>query len=416
MKTILTLRHKVIHQNTLAAFVLSASLCTNLVACSSKEHSSENPNEQASSAHTSSAEALYTNSMTANEDITKSRQNAITRAASLCSPAVVGINVIEVQEYISDPFGNDLFEFFMQDFGGIYRRKMQQEVRGLGSGFLISPDGYILTNDHVAGRAKKIVVTLTGGQKYDAKIVGTDKTSDVALLKIDGKNLPYLKLGNSDDVIVGEWAIALGNPFGLFDNNAKPTVTVGVISNTNVNMTQEQRVYKGMIQTDAAISSGNSGGALVNSLGEVIGMNTIIYSTAQNSRGSGSIGIGFAVPINRIKKIVDVLRTNGKVDREFSTGMSIRQVDEQLARYLRLSKAEGVVITEIIRNSSAERAGFEPGDIIIEIDGNKIERDDDVLIAINDGVVGQKLSIKIRRDDEVMQKILVLDRRSSVRR
>ena len=162
---------------------------------------------------------------------------------------------------------------FQQYFG----RKQKQEIKGLGSGFIISEDGYILTNDHVAGKASKVVITMTNGKKFDAKIIGSDPTSDVALLKIDGNNFPFVELGNSDDLIVGEWAIAFGNPFGLFDINSKPTVTVGVISNINVNLgLQDDKVYKGMIQTDAAISSGNSGGPLVNGLGQVIGINSTI--------------------------------------------------------------------------------------------------------------------------------------------
>lgn len=229
----------------------------------------------------------------AQQDIANSRRNAITRAVSQCSPSIVGINVVEVREYqVRDPFA-DFFNdpFFGQYFGQRAQpQTYRQEVAGLGSGFLVSSDGYILTNDHVAGHASKIVVTLTSGEKYNAKLIGTDRTSDVALLKIEdesakGISFPALRFANSDDIVIGEWAIAFGNPFGLFDVNAKPTITVGVVSNSGVNMLQEGRVYRGMIQTDAAISSGNSGGPLVNSLGEAIAMNTIIYSTAQNGSG-----------------------------------------------------------------------------------------------------------------------------------
>ena len=178
-----------------------------------------------------------------------------------------------------DPFGDLNDPFFEQFFGRRQPRTYRQEVHGLGSGFLISADGYVVTNDHVAGNATKVIVTTTDGQQYDATVIGSDPVSDVALLKIDGRNLPHLEFGSSSDVMVGEWAIAFGNPFGLFDINSKPTVTVGVISRSDVNLSpQGNRVYRGMIQTDAAISSGNSGGPLVNALGQVIGMNTIIYS------------------------------------------------------------------------------------------------------------------------------------------
>ncbi len=167
-----------------------------------------------------------------NQDITNSRETAITRTVRKVSPAVVGINVTEIREYrdpffsfFDDPFFRD-DPFFKRFFGD---RTYKQEVHSLGSGFIISPDGYIVTNDHVAGNAKKIVVTLTNGERYDAEIVGSDPQSDICLLKINGKNLPYVVLGNSDDVIIGEWVIALGNPFGLFGINNKPTVTVGVV-------------------------------------------------------------------------------------------------------------------------------------------------------------------------------------------
>ncbi|MFW5662159.1 MAG: trypsin-like peptidase domain-containing protein, partial [Bacteroidota bacterium] len=298
-----------------------------------------------------SGSEIYSASETQNQmrqrqtiDIAESRRNAITEAVENCSPAIVGINITEIKEvqYRDRFHDHPMFRFFFGDRGRTYSRKYK--VEGLGSGFLISADGYILTNHHVAGNASEIIVTLTNGEKYEAEIIGSDMVSDVALLKIDGKGLPYLKLGDSDDTIIGEWVIALGNPFGLFDINAKPTITVGVVSNTNVHMLQEDRpynrVYKDMLQTDAAISSGNSGGPLVNSLGEVIGMNTIIFSTAQSRSGAGSIGIGFSIPINRVKKIVDILTEKGEIDRNFYTGMEIRELDDELARYLGTDKTE----------------------------------------------------------------------------
>jgi serine protease Do len=354
-----------------------------------------------------------------NQDVSQSRRNAITQAIARCSPAVVGINVVEVREYqVRDPFA----DFFNDPFFGQYFNQRgqpqtyRQEVAGLGSGFLISSDGYILTNDHVAGHASKIVVTMTGGEKYTAKLVGTDRTSDVALLKIEdasakGVPFPYLRFANSDDVVTGEWTIAFGNPFGLFDVNSKPTVTVGVVSNSGINLVQEGRVYRGMIQTDAAISSGNSGGPLVNSLGEVMAMNTIIYSTAQSGGGAGSIGIGFAIPINRVKKVMETLRRDGVINRDFQVGLRVQQVDERIAKYLDLKKAQGVVVSEISYGSPAEKAGLEPGDIVMEIDGQKIRRDNDVSTIINDGIVGQTLSVTIMRGEKVMVKQLVLNRR-----
>lgn len=350
----------------------------------------------------------------ANADITSSRQNAITRVVAMASPAIVGINVTEVREYnVQDPwsdfFGGD--PFFQRFWGRRGPQTYKQEVHGLGSGFLISSDGYILTNDHVAGNAKKVIVTMTDGEKYDAKIIGSDRVADVALLKIEGKKFPYVKLGNSDDVIVGEWSIAFGNPFGLFDKNAKPTVTVGVVSNTGVSFTQDERVYRDMIQTDAAISSGNSGGPLLNAAGEVIGMNTVIFSTAQSGRGAGSIGIGFSVPINRVKAIVEMLRAGEELDRNFTTGMAVRGIDDALANALNLDRSDGVIISDVYRNSPAAKAGLEAGDIILDIDGHRVVNEDDVLVVVNDGVVGQKLDFTVLRGTQKLKKTLTLERR-----
>jgi len=341
--------------------------------------------------------------------ISNSRQNAITQAVALASPAVVGINVIEVREYRyqnpwSRMFGDD--PFFQQFFGD---RTYRQEVKGLGSGFIISPDGYILTNDHVAGNAAKITVTLTNGDKYDAKLIGTDLVSDISLLKIDGKNLPYLRLGNSDDVIIGEWVIAMGNPFGLFEIADKPTVTVGVVSATGMNLNAEGgRIYRGMIQTDAAINQGNSGGPLLNSAGEVIGVNAVIYTPNQ-----GNIGLGFAIPINRVKDIVAELKRNGKIERNFWTGLEVQTVDARVARYFDLDKAEGVIVTDVKRRSPADESGFKPGDIIIEVNGEKITNENSIVSIVRSSRAGDILRMKVIRDKKVINLSLKLERQQS---
>lgn len=338
-----------------------------------------------------------------NDEIYNSRTNAITKAIASCSPAIVGINVTELRQvqYRDDFFNDPFLRFF---FGHRYgrTRTREYEVHGLGSGFVISPDGYILTNHHVAGNASEIIVTMTNGEQYEAEIVGSDMVSDVALLKIDAENLEYLKLGNSGDLIVGEWVIAFGNPFGLFDNNAKPTVTVGVVSNKDINFINQDepydRVYKGMIQTDAAISSGNSGGPLINSNGEVIGMNTVIFSTAQNRQGAGSIGIGFAIPINRVKEIVELLKDEENIDRNFYIGMGVRELDEKLSNYLGLDFDKGIVVFELKRNGPAENQGFQLGDIILEMNGRKIDKEEDYLLELLDSQTGDELEVIVLRD------------------
>ena len=337
------------------------------------------------------------------EAIGGSRRNAITRTVAMVSPAVVGINVTEVRQYrYRSPWGDD--PFFRQFFGD---RTYTERVQGLGSGFLISPDGYIVTNDHVAGNAKEITVTLTNGEKYKADLVGTDQVADIALLKIEGKSLPYITLGNSDDVIIGEWVIAFGNPFGLFDISDKPTVTVGVVSATKMNLRAEEgRVYRGMIQTDAAINSGNSGGPLVNSVGDVIAVNAVIYTPNQ-----GSIGLGFAIPINRVKNVIAELKKSGKVEREFWTGLEIQTVDERVARYFGLESAQGVIVSDVKKNSPAERAGFRAGDIIIAANGEKIADGATLMSAVDDAKTGDTVNLTVIRDRRTMDLKLKLQKR-----
>lgn len=338
-----------------------------------------------------------------NNSIYFSRHTAITRAVASASPAVVGINVIEVRQYREwTPWGDD--PFFRQFFGD---RVFNQQVQGLGSGFLISPDGYILTNDHVAGNAKEITVTLTNGDKYKAELIGTDLISDIALLKIDGKNLPFIKLGNSEDVIIGEWVIALGNPFGLFDISDKPTVTVGVVSGTQMNLqSQDGRVYRNMIQTDASINKGNSGGPLINGTGEVIGVNAVIYTPNQ-----GSIGIGFAIPINRVKAVIDELKKSGKVEREFWTGLEIQNLDRRLARYFGLDRVEGVIVNNVEKGSPAARAGFRPGDVILSVDDEPVADEATMVAIVREARLGDVLNITVFRDRQSTTLKLKLERR-----
>ena len=330
-----------------------------------------------------------------NNNISETRENAITRAVKKVSPAVVGINVEEVRE-VQDPFSmfnND--PFFKQFFGN--RGPQKQVVKELGSGYIISPDGYILTNDHVAGNATKISVTMTNGETIEAKLIGSDKNSDVALLKIDKNNLEYVKLGNSDDVIIGEWVIALRNPFGLFEIKDKATVRIGIVSAQDMKVNAEgNRVYKDMIQTDASINAGNSGGPLVNAEGEVIGMNTIIFTGGGYS--TGSIGVGFAISINRVKKLMEEIKANGKIERNFNVGFRIQGIDDRIAKYLKLDKAEGVVVTEVMKGSLSDNAGLKPEDVIIEANGENIKNERDLLFIVNDLKTGETLNLKIIRD------------------
>ena len=342
----------------------------------------------------------------ANDDISHSRRNIITETVRKVSPAVVGINVIEIQE-IRNPFGSFFDDpFFRQFFGD--RRSHTREIKELGSGYIISPDGYIITNDHVAGNASRITVTLTDGKSYDAELIGSDPVSDIALLKIDGEKFPYIEPGNSDEIIIGEWVIALGNPFGLFEVNDKPTVTVGVISATGMNLEPiNDRYYLNMIQTDAAINGGNSGGPLVNSLGEVIGMNTLIFTAGSQ----GSIGLGFAIPINKVKTIIEELKEKGKINRDFEIGMRIQSIDESIAKYYNLERTKGVIITKIFPGAPADKAGLQVGDIIFKINEFQINNDNTIFGVFYEFRSGQVIDILIVRDNKEMHKKMTLEPR-----
>lgn len=343
-----------------------------------------------------------------NDKISNERRNIITETVSKVKASVVGINVTEIRQFrdpFFSPFSND--PFFRQFFGD---RSYSQEVKSLGSGFIISPDGYIITNDHVAGNATEIVVTLTNGKHYSARVVGTDPVSDICLLKVDAENLSYIPLGNSDNIIIGEWVIALGNPFGLFEVNDQPTVTVGVVSASNMNLDPvNERYYLNMIQTDAAINGGNSGGPLVNSLGEVIGVNTIIY-TAGGSQGS--IGLGFAIPINKVKRIISELQDRGVIDRSFYTGLSVQNIDNAIANYYNLESTKGVIITRVVKDSPAEDAGIEVGDIITRIDDYRINNDKTLIGALQEFRTGQTVKMYLLRDGKELTKNLRLDKRN----
>jgi serine protease Do len=339
------------------------------------------------------------------DQLRATRQNAITRAVAKVSPAVVGINVISVQQVrVRNPYSEFFNDpIFRQFFGD---QTYKQKVQELGSGFIISPDGYIVTNDHVAGNGIDITVTLSGGKQMKAKVVGSDQTTDICLLKVDGHDLPFVSLGNSDNVIIGEWAIALGNPFGLFEINDKPTVTVGVISATGMKLGQmENRYYRDMIETDAAINGGNSGGPLVNSNGDVVGMNTLIFTAGQSST---YIGYGFAIPVNKIKKIVVDLKKKGKISHNITAGFEVQPVDERIALVLGMKEVQGVIVSDIQRGGPAVEAGLKTGDVILEVNGEKVNSDNDILVVMSELSPGDYLKFKVYRDRKMIDVSLKL--------
>jgi len=347
---------------------------------------------------------IILSSLCSQEDPGASRHTAITRAIHRVSPAVASISVTQIQDVYS-PFARDpFFEFF---FPG---RRPKREVQSSGSGVVISPDGYILTNFHVVENATNVVVTLPGGEEFEAEIIGTDYITDLALLKLDGKYFPYAKLGDSDELIIGEWVVALGNPFGLFDISKQPTATAGIVSALNMDFGSQSggRIYKDMIQTDAAINRGNSGGPLVNALGEVIGINTFIFTGSQYSEGS--IGIGFAIPINIGKEIAEELKVSGKIDRSFSTGLAVERLTAEVATYLEVPFTHGVIVVDVESGSNAEKSGVMVGDIIYAVNDEEISSSREILRIIKEGDLrsGNRIKLRIYRDGQKIIKYLTL--------
>ncbi|MEC7927625.1 MAG: trypsin-like peptidase domain-containing protein [Candidatus Neomarinimicrobiota bacterium] len=350
---------------------------------------------------------LIGNFLNSQEDLHSSRYNAITRAIQNISPAVASVNVIQLKEIArKSPFSDPFFEFFFPY--ELHREK----VKSSGSGVVISPDGYVLTNYHVIENAHEIIVTLPGGEEYKSEIIGKDRFTDLALLKMEGSNFPYADLGNSDDLIIGEWVVALGNPYGLFDVSDQPTATVGIISALNMDFGQQEsgQIFQDMIQTDAAINPGNSGGPLVNGLGEIVGINTFIYTGSNYSQGS--IGISFAIPINRAKQIAEELKNKGKIDRNYSTGLQVQSLNKRVARYLNLPFVKGVIVVEVKKGSSGDKAGIEIEDIILAVNGVQITSAQDIKNVILDQDIrsGDRITVKIYRDGVRKQVRLKLEK------
>jgi serine protease Do len=330
------------------------------------------------------------------------RDNAIVRATKIASPAVVGIVVTQLQ-VVGRAYGSDdFFDFF---FGPELMPRVK-EVQRMGSGFVFCKEGYILTNFHVVEGARKLFVTFTDNRQVEGKIVGVDPQTDLAVISAQTTNVPCIRLGNSDTLLIGEWVIAIGNPFGFFINDAHPTVTVGVISAVDRNFApSEGAYYQGMIQTDAAINQGNSGGPLVNALGEVIGINTFIFTGSDNYRGS--IGIGFAIPIDRAKRVAKEIITYGK-RRPVYTGISVQDLNRSIALALGYEKTEGVVISDITKGSPGDIAGLKRGDIVLHMGDRSIHTSGDIEGFFLDYFVGDAVSIEYFRNGKNQRAKIVL--------
>lgn len=330
-------------------------------------------------------------------EITLSRRNAIVQTVEKVAPAVVSVNTTFIKEYqVQYP---EIFRGFFP-YPEIYKEK----IPGIGSGFVIRDDGYILTNSHVVEGAREIFVTFADGRRFDAIDVLVDRQFDLAVIQIDAENLPVVELGNSDSVIIGEWAIAIGNPFGLMIEDPKPTVTVGVISAVNRRFRPEGdgHIYRKMIQTDASINPGNSGGPLVNSDGEVIGVNTFIFS-----KSGGSLGIGFALPINQASNISSHLIEQG--NRGSWTGIEISNLNPRLSRILGLVTTYGALITEIEANSPGSKAGLSPGDVIVALNGSRVRSTDDIIETFREARSGDAFNLLIHRGPILIETQMVLE-------
>jgi len=312
-------------------------------------------------------------------EITAGRVTAITTAVERVAPSVVTVQTERVERR-----GGGMFDLF---FGG----PQERAVPGIGSGFIVRSEGVIVTNAHVIAGASRISVALRDGSTYAAQLVGADEPNDLAVIRIEGRNFPVAPLGTSRGLLIGEWAVAIGNPLGFLIGNTEPSVTAGVVSGVGRNLAatpQGAGVYVDMIQTDASINPGNSGGPLVNALGEVIGVNTAIFSPS-----GGSIGVGFAIPIDRVRRVVDDLLAHGQIRRPWD-GINLRLAPAGSREAL----AAGVVVRSVVTGSPAARAGLRPGDVIVRSRGRELRSAYDWEAERLDFRVGSEVPLVVRRD------------------
>ena len=332
------------------------------------------------------------------------RENSITRSVKKISPAVVSVSVTELVKE-QDRLKVDLF------YGLFVQPGQMREFNSLGTGFIVSEDGYIVTNQHVIGsNPSKMIVTLSNGDDYEATLIGTDEYGDLALIKISGGPFSYVEFGDSDDIMVGEWAIAIGNPFGLFEDG-QASVTLGVVSATKRDFRpdpQQPRVYLDMIQTDASINRGNSGGPLTNSLGQVIGVNTFIYT---GGTSSGFVGLGFAIPSNTVLKIIRQLREKGMVSLDYDPGMEVKPITVEQAYQYSLPMIQGVFVFSVNKDGPAFDSGILPGDVLVKFNGERIYSYTHFQALMREYKAGSKVGIVILRKGRYYETDLALKKK-----
>jgi Do/DeqQ family serine protease len=336
-----------------------------------------------------------------------------TRAAELSLPVVVQIQANESQQLAQqrrkemdsqDPMSR-FFDQFGFDFGDMYSFGFPNRPKqGAGSGVIISDDGYIVTNNHVVEFADEVTILTHDEKEYEAQIVGRDPSTDIALLKIDAENLPTLQYGNSEDVKVGEWVLAVGNPYKYLTS----TVTAGIVSaiGRDIDLIPGEKAIEAFIQTDAAINPGNSGGALINAEGQLIGINTAIASQTGNYAG-----YSFAIPVSIVMRVIkDIMENGGDVERT-SLGIGVLELDAELAKELNLDITEGIYVDEVVNGSAAQYAGILPTDVIVEIDGKNVNNFDELKSIIDYSKVGDVLKVKVYRNGELQTIPVRLKRR-----
>jgi len=359
---------------------------------------SRTPNAKVTSGQSGQVSPRST-SGTGTGSINSSRRTSIVVATDEVAPAVVYISAIHERRV-------QYYEYFRQwegYFPRLYRRPRSktQVSYTFGSGVIANTDGYIFTNNHVIANAERIEVSLRDGRVVAGKIVGASPELDVAILKIKADHLVAADLGNSDDLMVGEWAIAIGSPLGQYLADNQPSVTVGVISALHRDIRQSEnvgQVFSDMIQTDAAINPGNSGGPLVNARGEVVGINSVIFSGMQHA--TFNIGLGFAIPINRVKYVFEEILKHGHVRQQW-IGFTAIDITPQLQAGLKLPVARGVLIRGVEDGGPADKAGLDPGDVVIAINGVKVANTDEANRLIFTHRIGEKVELTISRDDKL---------------
>jgi Do/DeqQ family serine protease len=329
-------------------------------------------------------------------DLTAAAQRAIDSVPNISSTQIVR----ERSPFANDPF----YRFFFEDEAFGYRQRREQS---LGSGVVVSEDGYVLTNNHVIGNARaEVTVLLPDKRELRAKVVGVDEDTDIAVLKVDARNLPTLPWGDSSKLKVAEWVLAVGNPFGLLSQ----TVTLGIVSATGRSLEGRLATYEDFIQTDAAINRGNSGGALINARGELVGINTAIFSET-----GGYQGIGFAVPSNLVRHVMEELITHGEVRRGTISGIQLTPMTTRYAEALGASNTKGVLVVRMSERSEAYAAGVRPGDIIVSFNGTTVDDSAHFMRLISDAQIGATVTLGLFREGRTITAKVPIVKRSTRR-